>query len=83
MRILTGVTEFSGGDQRRTGWRGAEGIRSSVWGMFTEMPVKHPKEMLKVSLLYPALLARMRGTYYRQLFWISLFFFSLCLNLHI
>lgn len=83
MRILAGVTGFNGGDQRRTGWSGAEGIRSSVWGVFTEMPVKHPKEMLKVSLLYPALLARMRGTYDRQLFWISLFFFTVSKFAHI
>lgn len=45
MRILAKVTGFDVRDWRRMVSRGAGEARSSVWGMFTEMPVKHPKEM--------------------------------------
>lgn len=54
------------------------------FGCVYEGPVKHPKEMLELSLLYTAPLTRAGGTSSRQLFCISVCLsFSLCPEVHI
>lgn len=54
------------------------------FGCVYEGLVKHPKEMLELSLLYTAPLTRAGGTSSRQLFCISVFLsFSLCPEVHI
>lgn len=54
------------------------------FGCVYEGPVKHPKEMLELSLLYTAPLTRAGGTSSRQLFCISVFLsFSFCPEVHI
>lgn len=61
--------------------RANQGLR---FGCVYEGLVKHPKEMLELSLLYPAPLTKARGTSSRQLFCISVFLsFSLCPEVHI